>query len=164
MESVIRRARVIVASRRAAAGIYADESGPILTEGIRNWGFEVVDSVVVPDGEPVSEAISQAISDEVDLVLTSGGTGLTPMDHTPEMTLRHVTRLVPGIAEALRLDARDHGITTGALSRAVAGVAGKTLIINIAGSPGAARDALRVLAPLIPHAVDQIGGGDHARS
>jgi len=74
MESVKRRARVIVASRRAAAGIYADESGPILTEGIRNWGFEVVESVVVPDGEPVSEAISQAISDEVDLVLTSGGT------------------------------------------------------------------------------------------
>lgn len=155
------KALVIVASHRASIGIYEDRSGPVLVEGLRALGLEVGDAQVVDDGEPLGAALRSGISAGYQFILTSGGTGLTPTDLTPEVTLPLLTRPIPGIAEALRLYGINHGVTNAALSRGLAGLAGSTLIINIAGSPGAARDALEVLATFLPHALAQIGGGDH---
>jgi molybdenum cofactor synthesis domain-containing protein len=154
------RARVIVASNRAATGVYADTSGPLLVSGLRNLGCEVDDPVVVPDGEPVAVALRQAVADRLDVVLTSGGTGITPTDRTPEVTRTVLDYEVPGIAEAIRAYRRDQ-VPTSALSRAVAGVAGRTLIVNLPGSTGGAKDGLAVLGPILGHAIDQLRGGDH---
>ena len=159
-DPVVRRARVIVASNRAAAGVYADRSGPILVDGLRALGFEVGDPVVVPDGAPVGDALRAAVAEGVDAVVTSGGTGITPTDRTPEVTREVLDYEVPGIAEALRAVSRDT-VPTSVLSRGVAGVAGRTLIVNLPGSTGGARDGLAVLGPVLAHAVDQMRGGDH---
>ncbi|MFB9331655.1 MogA/MoaB family molybdenum cofactor biosynthesis protein [Actinoplanes octamycinicus] len=154
------RARVIVASNRAAAGVYADTSGPRLVAGLRELGCEVTDPVVVPDGDPVAEALRAAVQDGVDVVLTSGGTGVTPTDRTPEATRPLLDFEIPGIAEAIRAHSRDR-VPAAALSRGLAGVAGRTLIVNLPGSTGGAKDGLAVLGPLLQHTVDQIRGGDH---
>jgi molybdenum cofactor synthesis domain-containing protein len=154
------RARVIVASNRAAAGVYADTSGPILVEGLRGLGFDVPDPVVVPDGEPVVAALRSAVAEGVNVVLTSGGTGITPTDRTPEVTRTVLEYEIPGIAEAIRAYGREK-VPTAALSRGLAGVAGRTLIVNLPGSTGGAKDGLAVLGPILTHAVDQLGGGDH---
>jgi molybdenum cofactor synthesis domain-containing protein len=159
MTSVM-RARVIVASNRAWAGVYADSSGPILVAGLRQLGFEVDDPVVVPDGDPVGQALREAIEAGADLVLTSGGTGITPTDRTPDVTRAVLDYEVPGIAEAIRASSRDR-VPTSALSRGLAGVAGHTLIVNLPGSTGGARDGLAVLGPIVKHAVEQLRGGDH---
>jgi molybdenum cofactor synthesis domain-containing protein len=156
------KARVIVASNRASAGLYADTSGPFLVDGLRELGFEVGEPVVVPDGEPVEQALRAAVADAMDAVLTSGGTGISPTDVTPEVTRRVLDYEVPGIAEAIRV----HGlqkVPTAALSRGLAGVAGRTLIVNLPGSKGGARDGLAVLGPILRHAVDQLRGEDHKR-
>ncbi|AEB47933.1 MULTISPECIES: molybdenum cofactor biosynthesis protein B [Micromonospora] len=154
------RARVVVASNRAASGVYADTSGPLLVAGLREWGCAVDEPVVVPDGEPVGLAIRQAVADAVDVVLTSGGTGITPTDRTPDVTRALLDYEIPGIAEAIRAHSRDK-VPTAALSRAVAGVAGRTLVVNLPGSTGGARDGLAVLGPILTHAVEQLRGGDH---
>jgi molybdenum cofactor synthesis domain-containing protein len=154
------RARVIVASNRAWAGVYADSSGPILVAGLRQLGFDVDEPVVVPDGDPVTEALRAAVADGVDAVLTSGGTGVTPTDRTPDVTRALLDYEVPGIAEAIRAYSRDR-VPTSALSRGLSGVAGRTLIVNLPGSTGGARDGLAVLGPILPHAVEQLRGGDH---
>ena len=154
------RARVIVASNRASAGVYADTSGPILVAGLRQLGFEVDEPVVVPDGNPVGEALRAAVADGVDAVLTSGGTGITPTDRTPDVTRSILDYEIPGIAEAIRAHSRDR-VPTSALSRGIAGVAGRTIIVNLPGSTGGARDGLAVLSGLLAHAVEQLGGGDH---
>jgi molybdenum cofactor synthesis domain-containing protein len=154
------RARVIVASNRAWAGVYADSSGPILVNGLRQLGFEVDDPVVVPDGEPVGEAIRAAVADGVDVVITSGGTGITPTDRTPEVTRAILDYEIPGIAEAIRAYSRDR-VPTAVLSRGVAGVAGRTIVVNLPGSTGGARDGLAVLRSVLVHAVEQLAGGDH---
>jgi molybdenum cofactor synthesis domain-containing protein len=154
------RARVVVASNRAWAGVYADSSGPILVGGLRQLGFDVDDPVVVPDGDPVAQALRQAVADGVDAVVTSGGTGITPTDRTPDVTRPILDYEVPGIAEAIRAHSRDR-VPTSALSRGLAGVAGRTLIVNLPGSTGGARDGLAVLGPILRHAVEQLRGGDH---
>jgi molybdenum cofactor synthesis domain-containing protein len=154
------RAHVIVASNRAAAGVYADTSGPLLADGLRALGCDVTDPVVVPDGEPVAAALRAAIADHIDVVLTSGGTGITPTDRTPEATRGLLDYEIPGIAEAIRAYSRDK-VPTAALSRGLAGVAGRTLVVNLPGSSGGARDGLAVLGPILAHTVDQLRGGDH---
>lgn len=154
------RARVVVASNRAAAGVYADTSGPRLVAGLRDLGCEVDEPVVVPDGAPVTEALRAALADGVDVILTSGGTGVTPTDRTPEATRGLLDFEIPGIAEAIRAYSRDR-VPAAALSRGLAGVAGRTLIVNLPGSTGGAKDGLAVLGALLLHTVDQIRGGDH---
>jgi molybdenum cofactor synthesis domain-containing protein len=155
------KARVIVASNRASAGVYEDTSGPLLVAGLRELGCEVDEKpVVVPDGEPVADALRAAVADRVDVVLTSGGTGVTPTDRTPEATRGVLDFEVPGIAEAIRAYSRDK-VPAAALSRGVAGVTGRTLIVNLPGSTGGAKDGLAVLGPILRHTVAQIHGGDH---
>jgi molybdenum cofactor synthesis domain-containing protein len=155
------KARVIVASNRAAAGVYADTSGPLLVAGLRELGCEVDDDpVVVPDGAPVADALRAAVAEGIDVVLTSGGTGVTPTDRTPEATRPMLDFEIPGIAESIRAYSRGR-VPTAALSRGLAGVAGRTLIVNLPGSSGGARDGLAVLGPILRHTVDQVRGGDH---
>jgi molybdenum cofactor synthesis domain-containing protein len=154
------RAAVIVASNRASAGVYADTSGPLLVTGLRALGCEVDEPVVVPDGEPVEHALRRALAAGVDVIVTSGGTGINPTDETPQMTSRVLDYEVPGIAEAIR----GYGaakVPAAILSRGVAGVAGRTLVVNLPGSTGGARDGLAVLGPILSHAVSQLRGGDH---
>ncbi len=155
---------MVVASNRAAAGVYADRGGPILVAGLRRLGFDVDGPQVVPDGEPVAEALAAAVAASYDVVLTTGGTGLTPGDLTPEMTRRVVDREVLGLAEAIRAYGTAHGVPTAALSRGIAGLAGRTLVVNLPGSTGGCRDGLAVLEPVLLHAVDQVRGGDHPSS
>ncbi|MET7834141.1 molybdenum cofactor synthesis domain-containing protein [Micromonospora sediminicola] len=154
------RARVVVASNRAAAGIYEDTSGPLLVAGLRELGCTVDAPVVVPDGEPVGDALRAARDEGVDVVVTSGGTGITPTDRTPDVTRSLLDYEIPGIAEAIRAHSRDT-VPTAALSRGLAGVAGRMLVVNLPGSRGGARDGLAVLGPILRHAVDQLRGGDH---
>ncbi|MCB5907664.1 MogA/MoaB family molybdenum cofactor biosynthesis protein [Streptomyces pinistramenti] len=156
------RALVVTASHRAAAGVYADKGGPLLAEGLAAMGFTVDGPQVVPDGDPVEAALRAAVADGYDVVLTTGGTGLSPTDRTPEATRRVLDHDIPGIPEAIRAAGRTK-VPTAALSRGLAGLAGHTLIVNLPGSTGGVRDGLTVLADLLPHAVDQIRGGDHPR-
>ncbi|MFZ4487053.1 MAG: MogA/MoaB family molybdenum cofactor biosynthesis protein [Candidatus Nanopelagicales bacterium] len=155
------RAAVITASNRSAAGLRPDTSGPILVAGLRDLGIDVGDPLVVPDGEPVGEALRAAVASGIDLILTTGGTGLSPTDRTPEMTRLVIDREVPGLADAIRDHGTQHGIATAVLSRGIAGLAGRVLIINAPGSPGGCRDAIAALSPVLIHALDQISGLDH---
>jgi molybdenum cofactor synthesis domain-containing protein len=156
------RAVVITASNRAAAGVYEDRSGQVLAEGLRALGFTVEGPHVRPDDADELESLLRASVDlGVDVILTTGGTGLSPTDVTPEATRAVLEREAPGIAEAVRRYGADHGVPTSVLSRGLAGTAGRTLIVNLPGSTGGVRDALAVLGPLLPHVVSQLRGGDH---
>ena len=159
-----RRGRVVVASNRAAAGVYVDETGPLLVAALTAWGFETPEAHVVPDGDPVGEAIARAVADGADVVLTTGGTGINPTDRTPEVTRPLLDRELPGLAEALRAAGVAKGVPTAVLSRGLAGVAGSTLVVNLPGSRGGVKDGIEVLAQVVPHAVDQLRGGDHPSS
>jgi molybdenum cofactor synthesis domain-containing protein len=154
-------ATVVVASNRAAAGVYDDSTGPLIVEALGELGFEVTGPVVVSDGEPVGQAIRLAASSGARLVVTTGGTGLTPTDLTPEMTRELLDREVPGIAEAIRNHGVANGVPTAALSRGLAGVHRQTLVVNLPGSKGGVKDGLAVLTPIVVHAVEQIVGSDH---
>ncbi|MFD9500401.1 molybdenum cofactor biosynthesis protein B [Streptomyces sp. NPDC060035] len=155
-------ALVVTASNRASAGVYADKGGPIIVEALIGLGFAVDGPQVVPDGDPVEAALRAGAAAGYDVVLTTGGTGISPTDRTPEATRRVIEREIPGIAEAIRAEGRDQ-VPTAALSRGLAGIAGGTLIVNLPGSTGGVRDGLAVLSRLLVHAVDQVRGGDHPR-
>jgi len=157
------RALAITASNRAAAGVYPDKSGPVLAELLRQAGCEVSGPLVVADGEPVEAALRDAVAAGYDVVITTGGTGLTPGDLTPEMTRNVIDREIPGIAEAIRAGGAAAGVPSAILSRGLAGLAGSTLIVNLPGSTGGVRDGMAVLSAVLSHAVDQARGGDHPR-
>jgi molybdenum cofactor synthesis domain-containing protein len=152
---------VVCASNRAAAGVYEDTTGPLIAEALASLGFDVTGPVVVPDGEPVADAIRAAVDSGAQVVLTTGGTGLTPTDLTPEVTRPLLDREVPGIAEAIRAYGTAKGVGTAALSRGLAGVRGQALVVNLPGSRGGVKDGLAVVAPMLVHAVQQIAGSDH---
>jgi molybdenum cofactor synthesis domain-containing protein len=165
MAQTMIRALAVTVSNRAAAGIYQDRSGPVLVELLRSAGCAAVDGpLVIPDGDAVEAALRDAVAAGYDVVVTSGGTGLTPADLTPEMTRRVLDKEIPGIAEALRAAGAAAGVPAAILSRGLAGVANRTLIVNLPGSTGGVRDGLAVLAPVLAHAVSQINGGDHVRA
>lgn len=155
------RATVITASNRAAAGVYEDTTGPVIVAALEEAGFEVSGPVVVADGEPVGAAIRAAVDAGARVILTTGGTGLTPTDLTPEVTRSLLDREVPGIAEAVRAYGVAQGVATAALSRGVAGVSGQALVVNLPGSRGGVQDGLAVVVPLLRHAAEQILGSDH---
>ena len=157
-----RSARVIVASTRASGGAYEDRCGPIIGEWLGQQGFSSAQPIVVSDGAPVGVALGEAIADGVDLVITSGGTGISPTDDTPAQTMAILDYEIPGLADAIRRSGLPK-VPTSVLSRGVCGVAGSTLVVNLPGSPGGVCDGLGVLADVIDHALDQIAGHDHRR-
>ena len=156
-----RTAWVVVASNRASAGVYDDTTGPLLADALTELGFSVTGPVVCPDGEPVRLALAEAIAHGAQVVLTTGGTGLTPTDRTPEATRAVIDHEVPGIAEAIRAHGIAAGVPTAALSRGLAGIADRTLVVNLPGSRGGVKDGLAVLRPILVHAVEQVRGSDH---
>ncbi|MGH3916393.1 MAG: molybdenum cofactor biosynthesis protein MoaE [Pseudonocardiaceae bacterium] len=163
MTPTTRRAVVVVASNRASAGVYADRTGPIIVGWLRERGFTTPDPMVVPDGSPVRDAVAAAVAEAVDVVLTTGGTGISPTDRTPEATEPLLDRVLPGLAEAIRSSGLPQ-VPTAVLSRGLAGVAGRTLVVNLPGSTGGVRDGLGVLEGVLLHAVEQLQGADHVGS
>ncbi len=157
-----RTARVIVASNRAAKGIYEDKTGPVIVAWLADRGYDVPAPVVVEDGDPVGVALRAALADGVAVVLTTGGTGISPTDRTPDVTKAVLDHELPGVADAIRAAGLPK-VPSAVLSRGVAGVAGRTLVVNLPGSSGGVKDGLGVLDGILDHAVDQLAGGDHPR-
>jgi molybdenum cofactor synthesis domain-containing protein len=157
----VMRARVITVSDRCFAGVAEDRSGPLAVGILVAYGMTCDPVEVVPDEV---EAIGRAVRGGVDagcgLVMTTGGTGIGPRDVTPEAVEPIIDRLLPGIAETMRSTGREV-VSTSVLSRGVAGVRGRTLIVTLPGSAGGVRDGLAVVMPLLGHIESQLGGGDH---
>lgn len=155
-------AAIITASNRAALGIYLDESGEVLSQGLNQLGFSVISKVVTPDDvEKISLEIASALASRVNLLVTTGGTGISPTDVTPEATGLHIERLLPGVSEALRAFGREK-TPLADLSRGLVGVNGQTVIINLPGSPNGVRDGLVIIGRVVPHIISQLAGQDHS--
>lgn len=154
-------ARVVVASNRASQGVYEDKTGPVIASWLNERGYTTPAPIVVGDGEPVARALRACLAEDVDVVVTTGGTGITPTDRTPEATAGVLDFEIPGLADAVRA-AGSEAVPTAMLSRGVAGVAGRTLVVNLPGSRGGVTDGLGVLEKVLDHAVGQAAGGDHA--
>ena len=152
---------VITASNRASKGIYKDTSGQILAEGLTSLGFEVTNQVVVSDDRAlISAELETALAKKIRLIVTTGGTGISPTDVTPEATAPWIDKLLPGINEALRAYSRERVPLTD-LTRGIAGTTRNSLIINLPGSPGGVRDGLVIIGRLAPHVLSQLEGEDH---
>ena len=155
---------ILTVSDRCARGEAKDETGPRLREVMEQTGAQVVEVTVVPDEEEeIREQLVRLCEKGADVVLTNGGTGFAPRDVTPEATQSVIERPAPGLPEAMRT--RTLAITADAmLSRACAGLRGKTLILNLPGSPQGAQECLQVVLPVLAHAVEMLAGGEHACS
>jgi molybdenum cofactor synthesis domain-containing protein len=162
VDKVTRSGRVVIASTRAAAGVYEDRTGPIIVDWLNGQGITTPAPAVVPDGADVGHALVAAIGENVDVVITSGGTGISPTDSTPEATANIVDYQIPGLADAIRRSGLPH-VPTSVLSRGICGVKGRTLIVNLPGSTGGVKDGLGVLDGVLEHALDQLSGKDHTR-
>lgn len=154
-------AQVITVSSRSAAGTRPDVSGPQAVAQLQAAGFSVAPVLLLPDDAPqVTAALHAAVSTGFSLVVTTGGTGISPTDQTPEATAPVLERRLDGISEELRRRGAVHK-STALLSRGLAGVAGKTLIVNLPGSPNAVQEGLEVVLEIAGHAISQLAGGDH---
>jgi molybdopterin adenylyltransferase len=151
------RAAVLTVSDGVSQGEREDRSGDLLDELLAADGYDVARRTVPDERDAIAEAIADLVDDGASLVLTTGGTGLGPRDVTPEATAAVLERAAPGIAEAIRADSiarTPHGL----LSRGIAGVRGRTLVVNLPGSPGGARDGYAVLRPAAGHALELLAG------
>jgi molybdenum cofactor synthesis domain-containing protein len=161
MSEPVGTALVITVSTRAHAGVYVDESGPVIVTALTETGFLVDGPQLVPDGKAVGWALRDGVAHGYDVIITTGGTGLSPTDETPEQTRPLLDREIPHLAAAITRFGVEAGVPTAVLSRGLAGIAGRSLVINLPGSRGGARDGMAVLRPLLRHAVGQLRGGDH---
>ena len=152
----------MIASTRASSGIYEDRCGPVIVDWLAARDIRTPAPVVVADGAPVDAALRSALADGHDVIITSGGTGISPTDSTPQITAALLDYDIPGLADAVRRAGLPH-VPTSVLSRGVCGVAGRTLIVNLPGSLGGVKDGLGVLDDVLDHALDQLRGKDHSR-
>jgi molybdenum cofactor synthesis domain-containing protein len=157
------RALVVIVDDRVIHGEQGDKTGPLVTELLEEAGF-IVDGTVVVAGEVVDirNALNTAVIGGVDLVVTVGGTGVSPRDVTPDATLGVLDRPIPGIAEALRSSGLAAGAVDAGISRGLVGISGSTLVVNLAGSRAAIRDGMATLSALVPHVIEEISGLEEA--
>ncbi|MQA11588.1 MAG: molybdenum cofactor biosynthesis protein [Pseudonocardiaceae bacterium] len=155
------RALVVIVDDRVVHAEHEDTNGPLVTELLEEGGF-IVDGTVVASGETVDirNALNTAVIGGVDLVVTVGGTGVSPRDVTPEATLGVLDQQIPGIAEAIRSSGLAAGAVDAGVSRGLVGISGSTLVVNLSGSRVAVRDGMATLSALVPHVIEELSGLD----